>query len=133
MGILQSKNSTLIAAATKGDLVEVKRLLKEGAETDGPNAKNSYGWTALILASMNGHKEIVELLLKNGADIEAKDSDGRTALMWASTYGHSAIVELLLKNGADIEAKDSHGWTALIWASARGHKEIVELLAQEWC
>jgi len=103
----------------------VKTFLKAGID---PNTKDNDGWTALMKAAENGHKEVVELLLKNGADVNAKDNDGWTALMKAAKNGHKEIVELLLKNGADVNAKDNDGGTALMGAAWWGHKEIVELL-----
>jgi len=54
----------LLNACEIGDLEKVKQLLESGADV---NAKNKYGWTALILASEEGHKEIVELLKSYGA------------------------------------------------------------------
>ena len=54
----------------------------------------------LLGASRNGQKDVVELLLKGGADVNAIDEDGRTPLMRASRYGHKDVVELLKKYGA---------------------------------
>jgi len=73
-------------------------LIESGADV---NAKdNLFGRTALMIASFYGHKEVVELLLKKGADVNAKDKNGRTALMIASKKGHKEIVELLKFYGA---------------------------------
>ena len=55
-----------------------------------------------MLASENGHFQVVELLLKEHADINQQEEDGWTALMLASENGHFQIVELLLKEHADI-------------------------------
>ena len=90
--------------------------------------ENIHGETALMWASYHGHKDIVELLLKNGADVNARDDDGCTALIKASFRGHKEIVELLLKRGADVSMANKNGNTALIFASSWGHEEIVELL-----
>ena len=49
-------------------------------------------------AARKGHKDVVELLLKNGADIHAEND---YALRMAAWNGHKDIVELLLENGAD--------------------------------
>jgi len=40
------------------------------------------------VALEEGHKEVVELLIEKGADVNVKDKDGRTALMIASEKGH---------------------------------------------
>ena len=55
----------------------VKLLLEGGANTD---LQSSDGWTALILASREGHTACVKLLLDEGADKDLKASDGSTAL-----------------------------------------------------
>ena len=53
------------------------------------------------MASQYGHTEIVSMLIKAGADVNAKeDKDGWTALMWASAEGHTEIANLLKKHGA---------------------------------
>ena len=55
------------------------------------------GKTALIAASENGHLAIVEILLKNKADLNAKSNGALTALMLASERGHKEIAEILKK------------------------------------
>ena len=84
---------------------------------------------ALIAESAVGRLEIVQLLLDNGADVNA-DDDGVTALWNASAAGHFEIVQLLLDNGANVNANgDRYNCiTALIAASKEGHLEIVQLL-----
>ena len=60
--------------------------------------------TALAIASRKGHKEIVELLLKKGAEPNIRDKYGTTPLHYAALYGRMAIVETLLHSGADVDA-----------------------------
>jgi ankyrin repeat protein len=55
-----------------------------------------------MYATENGNINIVELLLKRGADIDIKASDGRTALAIASKNGHKNIEELLKDAGAKL-------------------------------
>ena len=106
---------------------EIKELVIKGADV---NAKK-HGWTALMRACYKGYKDIAELLIENGADVNEKDNrDGKTALMWVSLVGHKEIAELLIENGADVNTKDKDGQTALMWASQKCHKEVVELLAK---
>jgi ankyrin repeat protein len=49
---------------------------------------------------MNRALEVVRLLLKHGADVEAKGNDGKTALQRAADRGHGKIVKLLREHGA---------------------------------
>ena len=122
----------LIKACKDGDLDTVKKLIGNGANV---NAKNHYGWTALIEASMSGHLKIVQYLVEIGKDkkiyIDAKDNDGSTALIWASRDGHPETVKYLLENDADINVKNCSNSTALIEASSIGHLEIVQCILAE--
>ena len=52
-----------------------KQALNDGAKVD---AKEAFGVTTLHLAAGAGHKKIVELLIANGADVNAKGSDDMT-------------------------------------------------------
>ena len=120
-----NNNIKLIRSSMFGNREAVKNLLKEGADV---NAKNSDGYTALILASSNGRTEIVAMLLDAGANVNAKDEYNATALIKASSNGHKEIVEMLLEKGADVDAKTHNGSTALIKASENKHTEIVAML-----
>ncbi len=52
---------------------------------------------ALIIAVLNGHTKIVDLLIKAHADVDVQNKYGDTALMWAAFNGHTKIVDLLIK------------------------------------
>ncbi|USO00711.1 MAG: ankyrin repeat domain-containing protein [Alphaproteobacteria bacterium] len=81
--------------------------------------------TALMYASLEGHADIVNSLIKSGADVNM-NLDGAMALMYASLEGHANIVESLITSGADVNiGSDS---TPLIVAAESGHQQIVEIL-----
>ena len=61
--------------------------------------------TPLPNAVWEQNKEIVELLINHGADVNAKNDDAGTPLHAASMKDNKEIVELLINRGADINAK----------------------------
>ena len=90
------------------------------------DVKNSEGWTALHISCRNSatfsSEEMVEFLLKNGADPNASSSVGWTPLHLASAHSNSdsslKTVDALLRSGADSNAKNNYGWTPLHTASS---------------
>ena len=86
--------------------------------------------TPLILAASFGNKNIVKMLLENGADVNLGNNIGATALHFASEHGHREVVELLLGNGANINLADKEGATALHTASEEGYEKVVALLLE---
>ncbi len=81
--------------------------------------------TALMSASIQGHNEIIKMLLDAGCDKDAMDKYGDTALMFASINGNYETVKLLLEAGCDKDVKNHHGETA---SSSTTCDEIVKLL-----
>ncbi len=104
------------------DIEQFANLLK-GADI---NKKN----TALMNAALRGNIKAMELLLENGADVNAKDTLGNRALDLAAGAGHIEAVELLLKHGAHIDARDRDGNTAFITATRCMNVEIAKLLLE---
>ncbi|KAF5120884.1 Histone-lysine N-methyltransferase EHMT1 [Metarhizium anisopliae] len=85
-----------------------------------------------LAASYGGHDAVAQLLVDNGADVEAKDENGRMPLSWAAeNWNGEATVKLLLEKGADIEPKDEDGRTPLWLAAEKGRKAIVKLYRQD--
>jgi ankyrin repeat protein len=113
-------------AAWNGDLAKVQVLLKR--HPDLASSKSSKGGTPLHWAAAGGHKDVAELLLANGADVDAKDDNGVTPLYTAATKGYKGVAELLLANGADVNAKTHRGYTPLHTAASHNQKEMAALL-----
>ena len=128
--------SELLSAITQGNIDAVEQLLENGFDVN-VKAKGTKE-TPLHLAAATNRGKIVELLLLNGAEVNAKAFQygddaardrGITPLHAAAGNGHVGIAKLLIENGANLNA-NSHGNTPLHAASISNTKDLVELQRQ---
>lgn len=76
-----------------------------------------------------GHKDVVELLIAEGAEIDAKDDWHRTPLLLAAdSLEGGGVAELLVAKGADVNAMNNNGFTPLLCALQRRNENLAELL-----
>ncbi|GAV53589.1 hypothetical protein ZYGR_0AK00910 [Zygosaccharomyces rouxii] len=99
-------------ACDKGNLETAKRLIEE----DGydVNDQDNAGNTALHEAALNGHLDVVKLLVDHGADVNVQSYEmfKDTPLIDASANGHLPVVKFLLESGADSLVCNAKGLTA---------------------
>lgn len=149
--------TALMYAAKNGKIAVARMLLNAGADV---NAKEtpalSTGVTPVLLAAQHGKKRMVklladnkadvnyalseaahlgdsgavQLLLKNGANVNTRNRFGVTPLMRAARAGRYIALRCLLENGADVNARDKSGGTALMGASLSGYSHSVGILLQ---
>lgn len=143
--------SCLMWTAQNGDLRSAQALIRHSANI---HAVTEGGTTALTVAAICDHPDIVQGLLAAGARVnlldaaligdtptaqtllaERSDTDQANerrerAFLWASSRGHVDIVRLLLESGVNVEAKWDKGETALIAAARNGHAHVMRLLIE---
>jgi ankyrin repeat protein len=82
-------------------------------------------------AAAAGHRALVDLLIRNGLDLDRHDGDGLTLLQRAVADGNAAFVARLLEAGVDVNARDDEdGGTALMAAAFGGDLAIVAQLLE---
>lgn len=119
---LRAKNgdTALMIAAFKKNKPAVEALLVKGAQV------NNDGWTALHYAAAAGETEIVELLVKKSAEVDATSPNMTTPLMMAAGSGNIYTVKALLDSGADLNLANEQGLTAIDFAKRGSHQDIFE-------
>eukprot|EP00742_Colponemidia_sp_Colp-10_P003496 GILJ01003723.1.p1 GENE.GILJ01003723.1~~GILJ01003723.1.p1 ORF type:complete len:872 (-),score=124.93 GILJ01003723.1:436-3051(-) len=129
-------NKLLWDAAERGDAPLVARLLETSSNNDiapNVNSQSLNAWTALHLAAHEGHANVIETLLVNGAKLDAVTTSQRTALHIASMRGHLSVAELLVHAGADVNCQDEAKDTPCHCASECGHVSVVRFLLLQNC
>jgi uncharacterized protein len=147
--------SQFLAAVQAGDAAKVRVLLE--AQPSLAAAKNERGQSALLLAVYHGRKEVRDLLISRGLDLELHEAaatghlgrvkllvekypshaqsfspDGFPVLALAAFMGHSDVVEYLFSKGADVNALASNGsgYNAITAAVTNGHAKVVDWLVK---
>lgn len=129
--LLSSADRELFRAVEQRGTVEaVASALANGATVD---ARNDLGATPLFVAAKESSPEVVDALIRSGANINfsvqiGNDLRGRTPLMNAATAGKGKTVALLLNAGADASVFENHGWSAVHFAAHRGNIEGLRAL-----
>ena len=109
------------AAAENGKAGVVQTWLTGDGRVDATCVRGGVsGCTLLLIAAGHGHKQLVELLMKRGAKVNAQNSYGGTALIAAALSGYVQVVETLLQHGAEIGLQDRSTSTALMFAAIQG-------------
>lgn len=92
------------------------------------NKRDELGYSALHHAAIAGLRDVVELLIQGGEDVDGKGQDGSTPIRCAVQEGHSRVVEILLSKGASMLDKDEDELTVLHCAAGEGHYAIVTII-----
>ncbi|GMH40166.1 hypothetical protein BSKO_08070 [Bryopsis sp. KO-2023] len=121
-------SSPLVVASQEGFVKIGKALLDAGADPD--IVKKNSGQGALWSASFGGFGEVVELLLKHGADVDLADSSKTTPLYAAAQNNRTGVVKSLLGADADPDLARRDGNAPLHTASAHCSVPIVKLLVE---
>jgi len=120
--------SDVADAAAKGDKAAVRALIAQKADVNAPQVD---GATALHWAIYRGDDEdLVDLLIRSGANVKAANRDGVTPLAMASLYGKPALILKLLKAGADAAEVGPNGQTVLMLAARNGNPEAIRVLIE---
>lgn len=111
-----------IAAVRLDKTDVVARLIQRGL---APNTADTSGTTLLMVAARNGNTELLEFLLRSGANVLNINGYGETAIALAALYGRKMAVQMLIDAGAKIDGPE---WGPLHYAAYNGHDQVVRLL-----
>lgn len=120
-----NKAAPLMSAAARKNEATIKALLAAGANVnEGPANSNSLLFAVRNAASemitskdwqrLDADIQIIQMLIKAGANVDQQDKNERTALMVAVASGLKPLISILLDAGADPELKDSIGRTVMM-------------------
>jgi uncharacterized protein len=140
---------TLTLSVICGDMAGTRDLLDRGADINScveypvPPGEDDRKWfldpvmrlaregaTPLAVAAARGDAELVRLLLRRGANVNARTSCGRTPVRLSANRGHDETTALLLQAGAEINHGRTDDEALLAWAAA-GYPSLVGALLDQ--
>ncbi|MFC2118799.1 ankyrin repeat domain-containing protein [Bacteroidota bacterium] len=127
LAIISGRSQNIFEAIEQNDYNLVEKKILEDKSLINSRAGNSY--TPLHYAANKNRPEILELLIKNGADIHAKTSRGRTPLfLVAMNNGNVSITKQLILAGANVNTQENSGGTPITYSVFRNFKEMTDIL-----
>lgn len=116
-------------ACRKDDIALIERLLKAGADVNA--RRHGTNMTPIWLAAREGHEEVVQYLLDQGAEVDVQDENFGSSLHAAAEDGSTSVVRQLLDHSANVNLTGGLHRRPLNAAAYYGHIEVVQLLLQK--
>ncbi|XP_067670660.1 serine/threonine-protein phosphatase 6 regulatory ankyrin repeat subunit A-like [Haliotis asinina] len=122
-----NSNNILHQACVGGDVGIVNYIVSAGIVDI--NSTGKYGRTPVMVAAEFGHIGVLELLVREGGDVNLRSGAGNTILHTACLGGYVKVVShVLTTTRVDINARGIKGRTPLMLAAWKGHQDVFELL-----
>lgn len=111
----QKQFNQLADAVIEKDTIKINQMLQSGVDINSQHPTS--GTTFLMIASSYYYyDDIVEFLIRKGADINLKDNEGKTALLWAASNS-LPNAKILVENGAKANIAANDGMTPFLQAT----------------
>ncbi|XP_071105462.1 serine/threonine-protein phosphatase 6 regulatory ankyrin repeat subunit B-like [Haliotis cracherodii] len=135
--LLVSKQADLTLVDTKGD--SLFHLACEGGNTaivqhlvspSNINTRGENGWNPVMMAAVQGHQSVFDLLVSKQADLTLVDEHGNSVLHLACVGGNKAIVQHIV-SPSNINTRAQYGCTPVMMAAVKGHQSVFDLLVSK--
>ncbi len=114
----------LMTAVMNGDNLKVEEI----SNPENVNDIDKNGRTPLMAAVYKNLTMTAEVLIKNGADVNAIDREGFSVLYYSAVHGNFESTFLLYESGVKMDKNDPAFANILATTKDKGHDHIVELL-----
>ena len=122
------KESDYIKAIEDGNKIAVLRFINAGMPA---GALQTYDNSTLFYSLKAGQKEVFDILIKKGADIDYINNRSQNLLQVAIELGYMDLINELIESDINLLFVDSNGWSSLHYAIEKKNIELVFLLADK--
>ncbi|MBP5698047.1 MAG: ankyrin repeat domain-containing protein, partial [Alphaproteobacteria bacterium] len=106
----EEANKALLKAIEEGDVHKMELAISQGADVNATTTTEPHH-PFILLAARSVNPQLCQILIDNGANVNARNDDGTTALMEARS---AAVAKTLIRYRAYVNAKNNRGQTALM-------------------
>ena len=128
-------DTALINSALFGNVENVKYLLDHGAKLEIRDNNGDNAFLSLFIFNNANDKEIFDLFMAKGVDVNQKNKDGETALSYALSNGFDKHTRMLLEKGAKLDLHDNDGGSVLsnlcLCFKFEKSKKVVDVLVEK--
>ncbi|XP_058231580.1 death-associated protein kinase 1 isoform X2 [Hemibagrus wyckioides] len=117
----------IIHAINDDNVPGLKHLLGSLTSYD-INQPNKHGTPPLLIAAGCGNIQIIDVLMRKGAEIQVLDKSGANAIYYAARHGHVETLKFLHEKKCPLDIQDKSGETALHVAARYGNVDVVQYL-----
>jgi ankyrin repeat protein len=145
---------SLFKSVAENDSLALRRLIADGADVNAtdehgrtalwnadiecavvlvdakadPNKCDGSGSTPLLIATINTRIEVVRLLIRHKANVNAHVRGGISVMHYGAGFGNETCISLLAAAGAEVDRPDIFDRTPLAYAILWDHLKIAEVL-----
>ncbi|XP_048250449.1 serine/threonine-protein phosphatase 6 regulatory ankyrin repeat subunit A-like [Haliotis rufescens] len=131
VSLVDDDGDNILHVACLGGHLDMVKYVRSQKVAD-INGRGKFGWTPLMVAAEKGHRQVFDLLVKEGADVSLVDDNRNNILHVACLGGQVDMVKYVLSQKvADINSGGKYGRTPLMVAAEKGNRQVFDLLVSE--
>ncbi|XP_048242365.1 ankyrin repeat domain-containing protein 17-like [Haliotis rufescens] len=133
LSVVDDDGDNILHVTCLGGNVDICKYLLSN-NVVGIESRGQYNRTPVMIAAIEGHRELFDFLVSKGCDLSVVDGNGDNILHLTCLGGNVDICKYLLsKDIVGIESRGQYNTTPVMTAASKGHRELFDFLVSKEC